>query len=128
MTENTDTFKVSSETIEPSDKRDEFVKSLQSECAKIRERAWALRKLASDEDKSRRDFTANAITLDDFLRVHDAFTAAEDELSNMVERLEHNLHAYNRGRPIAQRVYISHTAEGLPIRVSTSLKIPLWGN
>ena len=120
-------FKSSVDTIEASDPRDACIKTLAADCARLRELAWALRPLFAADDAARRDVANGKITVDDLLTIHDRFTTAEDELNRLAESIETRLHAWNRGKPIPQRIYISHTAEGLPIAPSASRKTPFWG-
>lgn len=120
-------FKESKETPEPSDKRDEFIKQVSADCARLREMAWELRKLYGADDDARRDLANGAISVDDFVEIHDRFTAAEDKFNALLESIESRVHQFNRGKTIAQRVYVSHTAEGLAIQYSATRRVPLWG-
>lgn len=120
-------FKASAEKLEPSDKRDEFIKEITADCAHLRELAWGMRPLANADDDARRDISNGKISVDEFVEIHDRFTAAEDALNNLLESIEHRVHQFNRGKTIQQRIYVSHTEEGLAIRVSNVRKITLWG-
>ena len=120
-------FKESTERLLPSDLRDEFIKTLNADCAHVREMAWKLRELYSADEFARRDLANGDLTVDAFVEVHDRFTAAEDELIRLLESIESRVHSFNRGKTIAQRVYVSHTAEGLVIQCSSTRKIPFWG-
>lgn len=121
-------FKASTEKIEPSDKRDEFVKEITADCAHLRELAWGMRPLANADDDARRNLTNGKIDVDEFVEIHDRFTAAEDELNALLESNEHRVHQFNRGKTLQQRIYVSHSEEGLAIRVSKVRKVPIWGS
>lgn len=120
-------FTASAEKIEPSDKRDEFIKEITADCAHLRELAWGMRPLANAEDDARRNLANGKIDVDEFVEIHDRFTAAEDELNNLLESIEHRVHRFNRGKTLQQRIYVSHTEEGLAIRVSKVRKVAIWG-
>ena len=57
------------------------------------------------------------------------FQASSGKLppSDPHDELVRTVEDYNFGREISKRIYLSHTEEGLPIRVSKAKKIPLWG-
>ena len=59
---------------------------------------------------------------------HDELVRTVDaRCAQLREQIERAVEDYNFGREISKRIYLSHTEEGLPIRVSKAKKIPLWG-
>lgn len=125
-------FSPSKEQLPPSDKHDEIVKLLDSECATLREKCWAMRDLVKKYHDVRADYEASIRdghpgNLDDMMEAFRDCSAMEREIIDLRKDIEHRVENYNFGRDTHQRIYLSHTEEGLPIRVSKTRKVPLWG-
>ena len=125
-------FSVSKETLPPSDHHDEMVKLTEARCAQLRELCWKMRDLVTHYHATRRNYESaisrgEPADLDLVMASYRDCSAMEREILNVRETIEKSVANYNFGRDTQKRIYVSHTAEGLPIRVSKSLKTPLWG-
>lgn len=132
-----DGLKVSTEQLPPKDERDAAVKSLEDKCRAIVNLAHAVSDAHSamlHADNDLRAAIYSRAAADD--EVNAAIVASretavrfgqlEADLYALKDEIEEDLKVCNRDRRWG--IYVSHTAEGLPIRVSKSLRTNLWGN
>lgn len=131
MMEN-NTLIVSTESLPDRSERDEAVKSLEAKCQKIVNLAHDLQAAQSTVfrlESDLRTLLIDGAKADDALLAYGEaqrrFGALEADLYNLKDQIEEELKIANRDKRFG--IYVSHTAEGLPIRVSKSLKKPLWG-
>lgn len=125
-------FQPSQEKLPPSDPVDELVRTVDARCAILREKCWKMREIVRTYDDVRRAYElsvadGNPGDLDDVMIAFRDCSAMEREILNLREQIEKAVEDYNFGREPTKRIYLSHTEEGLPIRVSKTKKIPLWG-
>lgn len=124
----------SKEKIPARDEREAVVKSLEAKCQKIVNLAHDVREASSEvyrlemalrgciEDK---DSLEASRALEAYGAAQRRFGALEADLYNLKDSIEEELKAANRDKRFG--IYVAHTAEGLPIRVSKISKTPLWG-
>lgn len=125
-------FQPSQEKLPPSDPHDELVRTVDARCAQLREKCWKMREIVRTYDDVRRAYElsvadGNPGNLDDVMIAFRDCSAMEREILNLREKIERSVEDYNFGREPNKRIYLSHTEEGLPIRVSKVRKTPLWG-
>ena len=125
-------FQASSEKLPPSDPHDELVRTVDARCAQLREKCWKMRYIVKHYGDVRREYETSVADghpgdLDEVMVAFRDCSSMEREIINLREQIERAVEDYNFGREISKRIYLSHTEEGLPIRVSKAKKIPIWG-
>lgn len=124
----------SDEKIPARDEREAVVKSLEAKCQKIVNLAHDVRDAADEVYRLELELRAllsdhndldAAVVIDKYGVAQRRFGALEADLYNLKDQIEEELKVANRDKRFG--IYVSHTAEGLPIRVSTTKKTPLWG-
>lgn len=122
----------STELLPDRSDRDAAVKSLEAKCRRIvnlahdvAEAEHNLSRLESEVKAAAAGGSAKPELFDEFRTAAVRFGTLEADLYNLKDEIEAELKVANRDRHFG--IYVSHTQEGLPIRVSTTRKVPLWG-
>lgn len=119
-------------TLPERSERDAAVKSLEAKCQKIVNLAHDVADAESRLYAAERELKiaiADHASVDALLAKYGEasrfFGSLEADLYNLKDQIEEELKVANRDKRFG--IYVSHTAEGLPIRVSTTMKKRLWG-
>lgn len=126
-------FVESVETLPASNRRDELIARIDADCKHLREVCWEMRKIYGDYTSARDQYDRDMIDgktpdIDALLEKRGAAAGKEREIYFLKDAIEKEVADWNFDKPIAARIYVSHTAEGLPFAVSKAKKIPIWGS
>lgn len=125
-------FQTSTEKLDQSDPHDEMVKLTDARCAKLREICWKMQEVVRHYHEVRDAYETSvkqgsSADLDEVMEAYRDCSAMERDILNLRDEIERSVSDYNFGREPRKRIYVAHTAEGLPIRVSKTKTTPLWG-
>ena len=126
-------FVESAETLPASNRRDELMARIDADCKNLREMCWEMRKIYSDYTSARDQYDRDIINgkkpdIDALLEKRGAAAGKEREIYFLKDAIEKAVADWNFDKQLAARIYVSHTAEGLPFAVNKSKKTPIWGS
>lgn len=113
-------FVISDVALPEKDERDEAIKSLDAKCREICNLAHDVRDadrelFALQHGGGGEKLVAAAVK----------FGTLRERIYNLKDEIERDLRHYNQERGFC--ICVSHTQEGLPVRVAKARKVPLWG-
>jgi len=128
----TDAFKASTEKLPPADPKDTLLASVNADCKALRDLCWDMRDFCRKFEAAKTDFEVamrkgESPSLSVILETQNEFTKRETAILALRDSIEKRVADNNLGKPTAERIYLSHTAEGLPFRADKTRKTPLWG-
>ena len=118
--DNKSSFEISDVALPPKDERDKAIKSLDAKCREICN-------LANDVRDAERDLAAarDGRGGGDLVNAAVKFGTLCERLYNLKDEIELDLRHYNQDCNF--NICVSHTQEGLPVRVAKLRKVSLWG-
>lgn len=125
-------FVESAETLPASNRRDELMARIDADCKSLREMCWEMRKIYEDYASARDQYGRDILVgktpdIDVLLAKRGAVAGKEREIYFLKDSIEKAVADWNFDKPIADRIYVSHTEEGLPFAVNKAKRIPVWG-
>jgi len=125
-------FKPSSLTLGTADERETLIDELNADCKHLRDLCWTMRSF-DDKFTAQRTRFENGIAngekpdVQPLLNAQIEFCRREMEIVTLNQSIVKRVDEYNFGNPMRDRLHLSFTEEGLPIRIDTRVKTPLWG-
>lgn len=119
--DNRSSFDISDIALPAKDTRDEAIKRLDAKCRVICNIANDLRDADHDLAELQRGKSNGQKLVDAAVK----FGTLRERLYNLKDEIESELRHYNQD--CGFDICVSHTQEGLPVRVSKVRKVPLWG-
>lgn len=119
--DNRSAFEISDIEIPAKDTRDEAIKRLDAKCRVICNLANDVRDASRELSELDRDKADGQKLIASAVK----FGALRERLYNLKDEIEADIRHYNQD--CGFDICVSHTQEGLPVRVSKTRKVPLWG-
>ena len=114
-------FDISDITIPDKDTRDEAIKRLDAKCRVICNLANDVRDAYRKMEAVKRE----SKDINALCKAGMAFGELRERLYNLKDEIEADIRMYNQ--KCGFDICVSHTQDGLPVRVSKVRKVPLWG-
>lgn len=119
--DNRSAFEISEITLPAKDTRDESIKRLDAKCRVICNLANDVRDAYRKMEAVKRE----SKDINALCNAGMAFGELRERLYNLKDEIEADLRMYNQ--KCGFDICVSHTQDGLPVRVSKVRKVPLWG-
>lgn len=114
----------SEETVPVFDAKNDCVAYLKHRCERICKIAYECRQSSDALFQARK---ASPVDVDALVAAAMLHQRNEDDLIVLRNDVIAVADRYNRGREERERIYVAYTAQGLPIRVDSTRKTPIWG-